>query len=75
MQHVKSNCEKMYVGIARWMYNVAIHFDVTNNPSFQVILEFVGQFGVSLKGPNFQELWVPLLNKEATDVKNLLQSH
>ncbi|XP_057997437.1 uncharacterized protein LOC110646511 [Hevea brasiliensis] len=67
--------EKACRDIARWMYDVAIPFNTANYPSFQVMLESVGQFGVGLKVPSYHELWVPLLNREVTDGKNSLKSY
>ncbi|XP_058006708.1 uncharacterized protein LOC110645315 [Hevea brasiliensis] len=67
--------EKACRDIARWMYDVAIPFNAANYPSFQVMLESIGQFGIGLKAPSYHELRVPLLNKEVTNVKNELKSY
>ncbi|XP_058007664.1 uncharacterized protein LOC110641407 [Hevea brasiliensis] len=67
--------EKACRDIARWMHDATIPFNAANYPSFQVMLESVGQFGIGLKAPCYHELRVPLLNKEVTDVKNELKSY
>ncbi|XP_058003663.1 uncharacterized protein LOC110645316 [Hevea brasiliensis] len=67
--------EKACRDIARWMYDAVIPFNAANYPSFQVILESVGQFGIGWKAPSYHELRIPLLNKEVTDVKNELKSY
>ena len=55
--------EKAYRDIARWMYDAAIPFNAVNYPSFDVMIESIGQYGVGLKPPSFHEVRVPLLKK------------
>ncbi|XP_058002223.1 uncharacterized protein LOC110636882 [Hevea brasiliensis] len=61
--------------IARWMYDAAIPFNTVNYPSFQVMVESTGQFGIGMKTPSFHEVRVPLLNEEVVEVKNSLKSY
>ncbi|KAJ9187043.1 hypothetical protein P3X46_002540, partial [Hevea brasiliensis] len=61
--------------IAQWIYDAAIPFNAVNYPSFQVMVESIGQFGISMKAPSFHEMWVPLLNEEVAKVKNSLKSY
>ncbi|KAJ9132775.1 hypothetical protein P3X46_033612 [Hevea brasiliensis] len=61
--------------IARWMYDAAIPFNAVNYPSFQVMVESIGQFGIGMKAPSFHEVRVPLLNEEVAEVKNSLKSY
>ncbi|XP_057984783.1 uncharacterized protein LOC110670460 [Hevea brasiliensis] len=61
--------------IAQWMYDAAIPFNAVNYPSFQVMVESIGQFGIGMKAPSFHEVRVPLLNEEVAEVKNSLKSY
>ncbi|RVW12187.1 hypothetical protein CK203_084250 [Vitis vinifera] len=41
--------------ITRWMYEAAIPFNAVTYPSFQPMIEAIGQYGVGMKGPTFHE--------------------
>ncbi|XP_058009419.1 uncharacterized protein LOC131183187 [Hevea brasiliensis] len=57
------------------MYDAAIPFNAINYPSFQDMVESIGQFGIGMKAPSFHEVRVPLLNEEVAEVKNSLKSY
>ncbi|XP_058010208.1 uncharacterized protein LOC110670461 [Hevea brasiliensis] len=57
------------------MYDAAIPFNAVNYPSFQVMVESIGQFGIGMKAPSFHEVRVPLLNEEVAEVNNSLKSY
>ncbi|XP_057986679.1 uncharacterized protein LOC110658706 [Hevea brasiliensis] len=61
--------------IARWMYDATIPFNAINYPSFQVMVESIGQFGIGMKAPSFHDVRVPLLNEQVAEVKNSLKSY
>ncbi|XP_034680184.1 uncharacterized protein LOC117910228 [Vitis riparia] len=42
-------------GPTRWMYEAAIPFNAVTYPSFQPMIEAIGQYGVGMKGPTFHE--------------------
>ncbi|XP_021656850.2 uncharacterized protein LOC110647363 [Hevea brasiliensis] len=67
--------EKACRAIAQWMYDAGIPFSAVNYPSFQVMVESIGQFGIGLKAPTFHEVRVPLLNKEVANVRSSLKSY
>ena len=67
--------EKACRDIARWMYDAAIPFNAVNYPSFDVMIESIGQYGVGLKPPSFHEVRVPLLKKEMSDVTKLMKTY
>ena len=67
--------EKACRDIARWMYDAAIRFNAVNYPSFDVMIESIGQYGVGLKPPSFHEVGVPLLKKEIGDVTKLMKTY
>ena len=50
--------------IARWMYEATIPFNVVTYPSFQPMIEAIGQYGVGMKGPSIYEVKVNQLKKE-----------
>ena len=44
----KQEKERAYMLITRWMYEVAIPFNVVTYPSFQPMIEAIGQYGVCM---------------------------
>ena len=56
--------EKACSLIARWMYDATIPFNAVTYPSFQPIIEAIGQYGVGMKGPSIYEVRVTHLKKE-----------
>ncbi|RVW59019.1 hypothetical protein CK203_107797 [Vitis vinifera] len=48
--------ERACMLITRWMYEAAIPFNAVTYPSFQPMIEAIGQYGVGMKGPTFQGL-------------------
>ncbi|KAL6321103.1 hypothetical protein AAG906_012875 [Vitis piasezkii] len=48
--------ERACMLITRWMYEAAIPFNVVTYPSFQPMIEAIGQYGVGMKGPTLHEL-------------------
>ena len=53
--------------ISRWMYDAAIPFNAITYPSFQPIIEAIGQYGVGMKGPSIYEVRVTHLKKLTKD--------
>ncbi|RVW98598.1 hypothetical protein CK203_032183 [Vitis vinifera] len=53
--------ERACMLITRWMYEAAILFNVVTYPSFQPMIEAIGQYGVGMKGPTFHEVSGPLV--------------
>ncbi|XP_065865608.1 uncharacterized protein [Euphorbia lathyris] len=66
--------EKACADIARWFFDAAIPFNAVNYPSFDVMVESIGQYGVGLKPPTMYEVRVPLLNKEVVKVNDEMKS-
>ncbi|XP_065857049.1 uncharacterized protein [Euphorbia lathyris] len=66
---------KACADIARWMYDAAIPFNAVTYPSFAVMLESVGQYGVGIKPPSIYEVRVPLLKQEVKKVKLEIRSY
>nr|CAN70800.1 hypothetical protein VITISV_008052 [Vitis vinifera] len=52
--------EKACMLITRWMYETAIPFNAVTYPSFQPMIEAIGQYGVGMKGPTLHEVSGPL---------------
>ncbi|KAL6332590.1 hypothetical protein AAG906_009012 [Vitis piasezkii] len=48
--------ERACMLITRWMYEATIPFNAITYPSFQQMIETIGQYGVSMKGPTLHEL-------------------
>ncbi|RVW85955.1 hypothetical protein CK203_041468 [Vitis vinifera] len=48
--------ERACMLITRWMYEAAIPFNAVTYPSFQPMIEAIGQYGVGMKGPTLHEL-------------------
>ena len=61
--------------IARWMYDAAIPFNAVTYPSFQSIIEAIGQYGVGMKGPSIYEVRVIHLKKELELTKDSMKDH
>ncbi|KAL6559467.1 hypothetical protein OROGR_004584 [Orobanche gracilis] len=61
--------------IARWMYDAAIAFNAVNHPSFDVMVESIGQYGCGMKPPTYHEVRVPLLRKEVNEVNEMKKSY
>ncbi|RVW12257.1 hypothetical protein CK203_114247 [Vitis vinifera] len=47
--------ERACMLITRWMYEAVIPFNAVTYPSFQPMIEAIGQYGVGMKGPTFHE--------------------
>ncbi|GER48557.1 hAT transposon superfamily [Striga asiatica] len=67
---------KVCMAIFEWMYDVAIPFDALTYPSFQNMLNHIGQYGFGLQGPSMYEARVPFLSKavQRTLINFLLNS-
>ncbi|KAJ9686980.1 hypothetical protein PVL29_015720 [Vitis rotundifolia] len=65
--------ERVCMLITRWMYEVAIPFNAVTYPSFQPMIEAIGQHSVSMKGPTLHEVRVTNLKKELTLTKDLMK--
>ncbi|WJZ98654.1 hypothetical protein VitviT2T_017165 [Vitis vinifera] len=48
--------ERACMIITRWMYEATIPFNAVTYPSFQPMIEVIGQYGVGMKGPTLHEL-------------------
>ena len=59
--------------IARWMYDAAIN--AVTYPSFQPLIEAIGQYGVGMKGPSIYEVRVTHLKKELKLTKDSVKDH
>ena len=67
--------EKACMLITRSMYEVAIPFNAVTYPSFQPMIEAIGQYGVGMKGPTFHEVIITNLKKELALTKDLMKYH
>ena len=67
--------EKACYLISRWMYAAAIPFNAVTYPSFQPMIEAIGQYGVGMKGPNIYEVRVTHLKKELELTKDSMKDH
>ncbi|RVW13610.1 hypothetical protein CK203_088822 [Vitis vinifera] len=67
--------ERACMLITRWMYEAAIPFNAVTYPSFQPMIEAIGQYGVGMKGPTFHEERVTNLKKELALTKDLMKDH
>ena len=61
--------------ISRWMYDAAIPFNAVTYPSFQPMIEAIGQYGVGMKGPSIYEVRVTHLKKELELTKDSMKDH
>ena len=55
--------ERACMLMTRWMYEAAIPFNAVTYPSFQLMIEAIGQYGVGMKGPSIHEVKVTNLKK------------
>ncbi|KAL6335945.1 hypothetical protein AAG906_003570 [Vitis piasezkii] len=67
--------ERACMLITRWMYEAVIPFNAVTYPSFQPMIEAIGQYGVGMKGPTFHEVRVTNLKKELALTKDLMKDH
>ena len=61
--------------ITRQMYETAISFNAITYPSFQPMIEAIGQYGVGMKGPTLHEIRINYLKKELALTKDLMKDH
>ena len=71
----KQEKERTCMLITRWMYEVAIPFNAVTYPSFQPMIEAIGQYGVGIKGATLHEVRVINLKKELALTKDLMKDH
>ncbi|KAJ9688880.1 hypothetical protein PVL29_014498 [Vitis rotundifolia] len=67
--------ERACMLITRWMYETIIPFNAVTYPSFQPMIEAIGQYGVGMKGPTPHEVKVTNLKKELGLTKDLMKDH
>ena len=67
--------ERADILFCRWMYDAAIPFNAVNYASFQPMLEAIGQYGVTYKGPSFHDVRVTNLKKELALTKDSMKDH
>ena len=67
--------ERTCLLITRWMYETAIPFNPVTYPSFQQMIQAIGQFAMGMKGPTFHEVRVTNLKKELALTKDLMKDH
>ena len=67
--------ERACMLITRWMYEAAIPFNAVTYPSFQSMIEAIGQYGVGMKRPTLHEVRVTNLKKELALTKDLMKDH
>ena len=67
--------ERIYMLIIRWMYKATIPFNAITYPSFQLMIEAIGQYGVGIKGTTLHEVRVINLKKELALTKDLMKDH
>lgn len=51
------------------------HSMLSTNPSFAVMVEFVGQFDIGMKPSSYHEVRVSLLHKEVANLKQMMKSY
>ncbi|WVZ83648.1 hypothetical protein U9M48_030776 [Paspalum notatum var. saurae] len=61
--------------ISQFFYEASIPHNVVNLPSFDLMLEAIGDFGRYLKGPSAYELSGPLLKKAKDKVRDSVKKH
>ena len=61
--------------IARWMYEAAIPFNAVTYPSFQPMIEVIGQYGVEMKRSNIYEVRATHLKKKLELTKDSMKDH
>ena len=57
------------------MYDAAIPFNAVPYPSFQPMIEAIGQYGRGMKGPRIYEVRVTHLKKELELTKDSMKDH
>ena len=57
------------------MYQAVIPFNAVTYPSFQPMIEAIGQYGVGMKGPNIYEVRATPLKKELELTKYSMKDH
>ena len=67
--------ERIYMLITRWIYKAVIPFNAITYPSFQPMIEAIGQYGVGIKGATLHEVRVINLKKELALTKDLMKDH
>ena len=71
----KQEKERTCMLITRWMYEATIPFNAVTYPSFQPMIEAIGQYGVGMKEPTLHEVKVTNLKKELALTKDLIKYH
>ena len=61
--------------IANLFYECGTPFNAANSRSYEIMVEYIGQFGLSLKPPTYHDLWVPLLEKAKNETEKLREKH
>ncbi|XP_065856458.1 uncharacterized protein [Euphorbia lathyris] len=67
--------ERACLDITKWMYDAAIAFNAVKYPSFDVMVESIGEYGIGMKAPSYHEVRVPFLNKVVNEVKDSMKSY
>lgn len=58
-----------------WMCDAGVPLDAVTYPSFQGMINAIGQYGVGVKPPTYYEVRVPFLRKEVTLRQKLMNRH
>jgi len=61
--------------IARFWYQAGLSFNLVKLKSFQDMIDAISAYGPNLPIPSYNEIRVPLLNKEVEYTEKLLQDH
>jgi hypothetical protein len=61
--------------ICQFFYEAGIPHNAANLPSFDLMLEAIGDFGRNLDGPSSHEMSNPFLQKAKKKVMNSFKSH
>ena len=67
--------EEVCQQIARFFYACAIPFNCVNHPEFGKMLQLVGKYGCGLKPPSYHEIREKYLNKEVTNIEELVNEY
>ncbi|XP_048491084.1 uncharacterized protein LOC104901267 [Beta vulgaris subsp. vulgaris] len=67
--------EEVCQQIARFFYTSAIPFNAVNNPEFVIMVQKIAKFGIGLKPPSYHEIRVKYLNKEVSNVMDMLEEY
>ena len=57
------------------MYETAISSNAITYPSFQPMIEAIGQYGVGMKGPTLHEIRITYLKKKLALTKDLMKDY